>query len=110
MNTAVNEVINELKKMESRKNAFELGFLTKILYKSVRLYQHLSSGRPTPCKYIPTCSNYAPLMHWKAMGQLMEQNLFLNDFLVVIHLLKSNGWDPVPAVNKNAPFAEKVSS
>ena len=25
----------------------------------VRLYQRLADGRPTPCRYVPTCSNYA---------------------------------------------------
>ena len=25
----------------------------------IRLYQHLRAGRPSPCRYLPTCSEYA---------------------------------------------------
>ena len=25
----------------------------------VRLYQYLTTGRPSPCRYVPTCSEYA---------------------------------------------------
>lgn len=25
----------------------------------VRLYQAVRSGRPSPCRYVPSCSNYA---------------------------------------------------
>ncbi len=96
--------------MESRKNASELGFLTKILYKSVRLYQHLSSGRPTPCKYIPTCSNYA-LDALESHGTVHGTKLILKRLSRCHPFNKSNGWDPVPAVNKNAiHLHEKVSS
>ena len=31
----------------------------KSLIKSITLYQRLTSGRPSPCRFYPSCSNYA---------------------------------------------------
>ncbi len=29
------------------------------LRRLIRLYQYLASGRPSPCRYVPSCSAYA---------------------------------------------------
>ena len=33
--------------------------VTRLLHGGVRLYQRATAGRPSPCRYVPTCSNYA---------------------------------------------------
>lgn len=37
----------------------ELSGLAQGLRALVRSYQHLTAGRPSPCRYYPTCSTYA---------------------------------------------------
>ena len=33
--------------------------LARFLGRSIALYQKLTSGRPSPCRFYPSCSNYA---------------------------------------------------
>jgi putative membrane protein insertion efficiency factor len=37
----------------------ELRGFARVLRTLVRGYQHLAAGRPSPCRYYPTCSSYA---------------------------------------------------
>jgi putative membrane protein insertion efficiency factor len=37
----------------------ELSFVAKCLATILRAYQRLTSGRPSPCRFYPSCSNYA---------------------------------------------------
>lgn len=60
----------------------------------VRLYQHLRAGRPSPCRYQPTCSSYAVEaleVHgaWKGTGLALRR-------LSRCHPWGGHGWDPVP--------------
>ena len=32
---------------------------TRIVVRALRAYQRLTSGRPSPCRFYPSCSNYA---------------------------------------------------
>jgi putative membrane protein insertion efficiency factor len=32
---------------------------TRVLLALIRLYQHLTAGRPSPCRFYPSCSQYA---------------------------------------------------
>ena len=32
---------------------------SKVLVKVIKAYQKLTSGRPSPCRFYPSCSNYA---------------------------------------------------
>jgi putative membrane protein insertion efficiency factor len=36
-----------------------LGPVTRVLLAAIRVYQGLRAGRPTGCRYLPTCSAYA---------------------------------------------------
>ncbi|MHB8437739.1 MAG: membrane protein insertion efficiency factor YidD [Acidimicrobiales bacterium] len=60
----------------------------------IRIYQGLRGGRPTPCRYVPTCSVYAAeaVQHhgavrggWLALRRLSR-----------CHPFGSWGYDPVP--------------
>lgn len=62
--------------------------------RSVRWYQRAAAGRPSPCRFTPTCSTYAleALEHHGTMRGLM---------LTLRRLLRCrpfgpSGWDPVP--------------
>lgn len=60
----------------------------------VRLYQRLTDGRPSPCRFVPTCSNYA-------LDALEAHGALRGSFLTVRRLSRchpwgGHGWDPVP--------------
>jgi len=68
--------------------------LARALRSVVRAYQHLTAGRPSPCRYQPSCSAYAVEaieLHgavrggWLALRRILRCNPF-----------GSHGWDPVP--------------
>ncbi|MHB8333865.1 MAG: membrane protein insertion efficiency factor YidD [Acidimicrobiales bacterium] len=35
------------------------GLVARLLARSITTYQRLTSGRPSPCRFYPSCSNYA---------------------------------------------------
>jgi putative membrane protein insertion efficiency factor len=60
----------------------------------VRAYQLARSGRPTGCRYLPTCSEYA-------MEALQGHGLVRGSWLATRRILRCNPWaghgiDPVP--------------
>jgi uncharacterized protein len=66
----------------------------RLLHWLVRLYQRVTDGRPSPCRFVPTCSNYALdalERHGAARGSaLTVRRLFR------CHPWGGHGWDPVP--------------
>ncbi|MFN0091021.1 MAG: membrane protein insertion efficiency factor YidD [Acidimicrobiales bacterium] len=67
--------------------------LAALLSAGVRLYQWAASGRPSPCRFVPTCSHYA-LEALETHGGLRGAGL------TVRRLTRCNpwgptGWDPV---------------
>lgn len=66
------------------------GFLGRL----IRLYQAVTSGRVSPCRYVPTCSTYAleaVESHGAARGTWLATRRLLR-----CHPLGSHGYDPVP--------------
>jgi len=66
----------------------------RILLGSVNVYQQLSAHRPSPCRFIPSCSEYAReavTTHGAARGALMSVRR-----LSRCHPLGGRGFDPVP--------------
>jgi uncharacterized protein len=64
------------------------------LARLVRGYQLVTSGRPSPCRYDPSCSNYA-------LEALDRHGAFRGGWLTVRRLARchpwgGHGWDPVP--------------
>jgi len=60
----------------------------------VRGYQHLRAGRPSPCRFQPTCSSYA-------IEALELHGAFRGGWLAIRRVVRCNpfgshGWDPVP--------------
>ncbi|MEC7777656.1 MAG: membrane protein insertion efficiency factor YidD [Actinomycetota bacterium] len=72
----------------------EQGILVRGLLATVRGYQHLAAGRPSPCRYVPSCSNYARdavERHGAGRGSWMALRRICR-----CHPWGSHGWDPVP--------------
>jgi putative membrane protein insertion efficiency factor len=57
-------------------------------------YQRVTANRPSPCRYVPTCSNYA-LDAYEQHG--FVRGSWLNAKRIGrCHPWASSGWDPVP--------------
>ena len=66
----------------------------RVLVRAVRLYQAATRRRPTPCRYLPTCSNYALdalEQHGACRGALLSIRRISR-----CHPWGGSGWDPVP--------------
>jgi len=64
------------------------------LHAAVRAYQRVFAGRASPCRYVPSCSNYALEaleLHGAARGTWLATRR-----LCRCHPWGSQGWDPVP--------------
>ena len=68
--------------------------LAHLLHLVVRGYRRLAAGRPSPCRFDPTCSAYA-LEALEAHGALRGGWLTLRR-LARCHPWGGHGWDPVP--------------
>ncbi len=60
----------------------------------VRLYRAFAAGRPSPCRFEPSCSTYA-LEALEVHGARRGSWLALRR-LLRCHPWGSHGWDPVP--------------
>jgi putative membrane protein insertion efficiency factor len=67
---------------------------SRLLHWLVRLYQRVTDGRPSPCRFVPTCSNYA-LDALERHGAARGSALTLRR-LFRCHPWGGHGWDPVP--------------
>jgi putative membrane protein insertion efficiency factor len=66
----------------------------RLLHACVRGYQQVGAGRPSPCRFVPSCSNYA-LEALEAHGAIRGAWLSLRR-LTRCHPWGGHGWDPVP--------------
>ena len=67
----------------------------RLLAVPVRLYRSVRAGRPSPCRYIPTCSAYA-------LEALEQHGALRGGWMTVRRLGRCHPWgglgvDPVPA-------------
>lgn len=68
---------------------------------AIRAYQRATAGRPSPCRYQPSCSTYA-LEALETHGAV--RGLWLTARrLGRCHPWGGQGWDPVPARNRSRP-------
>ena len=70
------------------------GLATRAVLGTVRLYQLLRAGRPSPCRYVPSCSDYAHQaveVHGLRRGGLLALRR-----LARCHPWARYGLDPVP--------------
>jgi uncharacterized protein len=62
--------------------------------RTVRFYQRARAGRPSPCRFVPSCSEYA-VEALEVHGTLRGSYLTLRR-LLRCHPLGGHGADPVP--------------
>jgi len=70
------------------------GRVTRILLATIHAYQQLRAGRPTGCRYLPTCSAYAAEAI-RRHGPLRGSSLAARR-LARCHPWGGHGVDPVP--------------
>lgn len=71
-----------------------MSFPARILHRLVRFYQALRAGRPSPCRFLPSCSAYAAEaleVHGAARGGWLSLRRVCR-----CHPWGGHGWDPVP--------------
>ena len=71
------------------------------LVRLVEWYQRVAEGRPSPCRFTPSCSAYAHealLMHGTRRGLWLTVRR-----LARCRPLGPSGWDPVPVVDGCVP-------
>jgi putative membrane protein insertion efficiency factor len=74
--------------------ARRMGLAAHGAFLAVRGYQKVTAGRPSPCRYVPTCSSYA-------LDAFEQHGFFRGLWLTVrrisrCHPWGGHGWDPVP--------------
>ncbi len=70
------------------------GVMATVLMRIIGFYQVLRAGRASPCRYWPTCSEYAAQSvehHGAARGSLLAARRVLR-----CHPWGGHGFDPVP--------------
>ena len=76
-----------------------LGPVARVEHLAVRGYRRATDGRPSPCRYVPSCSSYA-LEALEAHGAGRGTWLTLRR-LLRCHPWGRGGWDPVPQGKAN---------
>jgi uncharacterized protein len=66
----------------------------RLALRLVRLYQSATANRPSPCRYVPTCSSYA-LDAYDVHG-FVKGSWLATRRIARCHPWGSQGWDPVP--------------
>lgn len=77
------------------------GPVARALGGAIRTYQAARAGRPSPCRFQPSCSAYAleaVEVHGAARGTWLAVRR-----LARCHPLGSHGWDPVPLPDPPQP-------
>jgi len=75
--------------------AKEPKFVARRLLALVRMYQTARYGRPSPCRYLPSCSEYA-VEAIETHGAIRGMGLAVRR-VARCHPLGGHGFDPVPA-------------
>ena len=76
--------------------------------RAVRWYQVAAEGRPSPCRFTPTCSSYA-------LEALERHGTRRGLWLTIRRLLRCrpfgpSGWDPVPEPRPNRAATPRAGS
>jgi len=76
-----------------------MNFAARLLSLGVRGYQRVASGRPSPCRYVPSCSTYA-LEAVEAHGAI-RGGWLATKRICRCHPWGNHGYDPVPAAREH---------
>jgi uncharacterized protein len=78
-----------------------LSLAAKGLHALIRAYQWLFSWRPSPCRYVPTCSSYA--LEAVEVHGFLRGGWYGMRRLARCHPWGAHGWDPVPPAGHRHP-------
>ena len=78
-----------------------MSFAARCIRRLVLVYQHVRAGRPSPCRYQPTCSSYA-IEALEVHGAVRGSWLAIRR-LGRCHPWGGHGWDPVPERSDRHP-------
>lgn len=75
--------------------------IVRVLDAAIALYQRLLAGRPSPCRYVPSCSTYA-------REALAHHGAARGSWLTITRLCRcapwgGHGYDPVPGLPEPVP-------
>jgi putative membrane protein insertion efficiency factor len=84
--------------------------LSRLLTNVIRAYQALRAGRPSPCRFSPSCSEYAVdalATHGTRRGVWLSGRR-----LARCHPWGGEGWDPVPerVVQRHQPTPDRTAA
>jgi uncharacterized protein len=79
---------------ETREDAPKVAYPTRVVVSLIGVYQGLRHGRPSPCRYVPTCSAYA-------VEALQRHGLWSGGWMALRRIARCHPWaghgfDPVP--------------
>jgi putative membrane protein insertion efficiency factor len=77
------------------------GRVAALMAATIRLYQHARHGRPSPCRFTPSCSTYA-------VEAIEQHGAPRGAWLAARRILRcrpggGHGWDPVPESSVSRP-------
>ena len=81
-------------------------FIVKVALKMIAGYQFVRAGRPSPCRYSPSCSEYA----YEAVER---HGFFIGSWLSIKRVARCNpfggsGYDPVPDVSQKSASSKDM--
>ena len=81
------------------------GLAARGAYSLVRAYQKVFAGRPSPCRYVPTCSTYS-------LEAFAAHGFFRGLWLTTKRIARCNPWggtgyDPVPEPHRHDHHAHR---
>ncbi len=84
-------LFNNFSKNSEKRNK---NFIVKLPVSIIGIYQSFFSGRPSTCRFVPSCSNYA-------IESFEKQGFFKGSFLTFKRICRCHPWggyglDPVP--------------
>jgi len=78
----------------------------RVLVRLIEVYQHVFAWRPSPCRFVPSCSNYA-LEAVESHGALRGGGLAARR-LLRCHPWGASGPDPVPTSHASGRGGERT--
>ena len=93
-------IIHKEENKETIATKRHLALLTSVGLFPIRVYRILRSGRPSPCRYIPSCSEYA-------VQAITRFGLLRGWWMAILRVVRCRpgggfGFDPVPEKDEKA--------
>ena len=81
-----------------------MSVMSRMASRAVRGYQLVRTERPSPCRYVPSCSNYA--LEAFAVHTFLRASWLTVSRIGRCHPWSRSGWDPVPPAREGTGLKE----